>query len=924
MAAAGEGTDAGAPSRTSSQRSTSGKLDAPHTPHVRSRASSNASSAPPALTDTQDCDMICQACGEPIDDTRTDEGAVRMSECFWHVACFTCITCGRRVPLDQDNVLLVGTQPMCGQCTFNCCACNEVIIDEVIMCDQDPYHTHCFRCTYCQRPIESNVFAKGPGTLACVACQDKMADTELSVSPDPEQARVRSLGSDSTTESSQSRRSAQRSSLVSAYSSHHSPKTSDAHLADLQQVPVDEPGWRRMSTTTDASSFELAYDRLSEMIQMEIVQAYYGSHSRSDTPMRSFDEPRRISSPSLHARRSKESLSNLRRQLAQRASFNAEAPATNGRDALHRPLSATESEIMRSLSMYDSEFEALLATPDHARRASTWSERAGERRSRASIEVADQIARDIASARDPDHDEPDHPLSSPTVVRSHEGGWRETDPEVSVLPDEAPAQPLAERVAPDEDTLQMKRRMALAELLAIEDARAPPGATEGESTSIRSRVELVLHSLMAHLDAVKHEYALEIQELIAQQQLLRHELRPMMQLRAGLHQENQRLAARADELNALVARLETQSRQVHAHKPLPEERDTSQHAPVTHAAARERAAPPIRETPSGDPTQPATNARLDASLPPLPEPRKFRWMKPRLLSNQDLATLGESLLQPAFEVKRATSIISPPVPPKGAHASPNPGDVVRAQNHVFQSASVLRPSARCFVCTRNVWGQLEMRCNLCHQVCHNHCIAHISSVCPAAPVQPSSAAPSPRPVHSRTSSSTSVSMVGRSLQEQVQLEGQPVPRLIDWCLAAIERNGLSDEGLYRKSGGIQQQRTIVQLFDSGQPFDLCDVRQFNDLGAITSVLKHYLRELPVPLIPGDLHEHYLEFGERLAGAPPATALPAMRRLLEQLPPAHRATLQRLCLHLKLVDQHSSNTRMSARNLALVFGRTCPC
>ena len=66
-----------------------------------------------------------------------------------------------------------------------------------------------------------------------------------------------------------------------------------------------------------------------------------------------------------------------------------------------------------------------------------------------------------------------------------------------------------------------------------------------------------------------------------------------------------------------------------------------------------------------------------------------------------------------------------------------------------------------------------------------------------------------------------------------------------------------------------------------------------------------------------MHDKYIYIME----TPDALSIPAMRLLLEQLPKPHYDTLQRLCTHLKVVHDHSHQTRMSARNLAIVFGPT---
>lgn len=66
------------------------------------------------------------------------------------------------------------------------------------------------------------------------------------------------------------------------------------------------------------------------------------------------------------------------------------------------------------------------------------------------------------------------------------------------------------------------------------------------------------------------------------------------------------------------------------------------------------------------------------------------------------------------------------------------------------------------------------------------------------------------------------------------------------------------DGIYRKSGGASQMRGIIAAFESGEDFDLDSPDQFNDICAVTSVLKQYLRELPNPLLTSDLYPSFLE------------------------------------------------------------------
>lgn len=101
-------------------------------------------------------------------------------------------------------------------------------------------------------------------------------------------------------------------------------------------------------------------------------------------------------------------------------------------------------------------------------------------------------------------------------------------------------------------------------------------------------------------------------------------------------------------------------------------------------------------------------------------------------------------------------------------------------------------------------------------------------------------------------------MFGVDLALRCEQENRAVPIFIEDCLREVEKRGLDYEGIYRKSGGAAQIRTIQQAYNHGDKINLSDEDEFNDLGAITSVLKQYFRDLPNPLLT---HEHYDKFIE---------------------------------------------------------------
>jgi hypothetical protein len=69
------------------------------------------------------------------------------------------------------------------------------------------------------------------------------------------------------------------------------------------------------------------------------------------------------------------------------------------------------------------------------------------------------------------------------------------------------------------------------------------------------------------------------------------------------------------------------------------------------------------------------------------------------------------------------------------------------------------------------------------------------------------------------------------------------------------------EGVYRKSGGTGQQNKVKAGFESNDAYDISDPDL--DIHSVTSVLKQYFRNLPVPLITYDIYDQFLEAGSKL-------------------------------------------------------------
>ncbi|WVO15309.1 hypothetical protein L204_102965 [Cryptococcus depauperatus] len=142
--------------------------------------------------------------------------------------------------------------------------------------------------------------------------------------------------------------------------------------------------------------------------------------------------------------------------------------------------------------------------------------------------------------------------------------------------------------------------------------------------------------------------------------------------------------------------------------------------------------------------------------------------------------------------------------------------------------------------------------------------------------------------------------------------GRP-PAIVDKCIIAIEKRGLSYEGIYRVNGRHASIQKMIQGIEKDEArFDFDDK---DDIFSIASVLKQYLRELPEPVF-------YYSQADRVNYTNDQDDInikfKALRKRLAQLPPIHQTTFQAIIEHLGRVHAQSEVNRMGAKNLAVVF------
>ncbi|CAB1327287.1 unnamed protein product, partial [Coregonus sp. 'balchen'] len=149
-------------------------------------------------------------------------------------------------------------------------------------------------------------------------------------------------------------------------------------------------------------------------------------------------------------------------------------------------------------------------------------------------------------------------------------------------------------------------------------------------------------------------------------------------------------------------------------------------------------------------------------------------------------------------------------------------------------------------------------------------------------------------------------LFGVSLLElrELGLVKDGVPLVVRSMVEFLREHALHQEGLFRVNGNVRAVEGLKQRLENGEDVDFLVEA---DVCTVASLFKQYLRDLPEGLVDSSIQPALIQQHQDL------------RVLLHQLPDIHYSLLQYLCLFLTQVDQRHKENRMTALNLATVFG-----
>ncbi|NXY89599.1 FA13A protein, partial [Alcedo cyanopectus] len=142
-----------------------------------------------------------------------------------------------------------------------------------------------------------------------------------------------------------------------------------------------------------------------------------------------------------------------------------------------------------------------------------------------------------------------------------------------------------------------------------------------------------------------------------------------------------------------------------------------------------------------------------------------------------------------------------------------------------------------------------------------------------------------------------------------------VPFLVTQMVEYLETFGLEHVGIFRISGSVNKIKELKQKYNRGEKVDLISD---GDVDSVASLLKLFLKELPVAVFPDSICSGLLKtFQEQKIHT--TECIETLRQMLSCLPKAHQNLFQFLSAFLLKVATYSAVNLMPLENLALVFG-----
>lgn len=150
------------------------------------------------------------------------------------------------------------------------------------------------------------------------------------------------------------------------------------------------------------------------------------------------------------------------------------------------------------------------------------------------------------------------------------------------------------------------------------------------------------------------------------------------------------------------------------------------------------------------------------------------------------------------------------------------------------------------------------------------------------------------------------------------------PVIIEQCVDLLTRNGnLSAKGLFRVSGGEDEMKRVTHIYDTeyvssneNGVWSRNPLESGVSIHTVAGLLKKYMRELPVSLIPSEYASEIISLIR--TNTPNEKLIEFYKELFSKISRNYYVTLNTICF--LLYETHLHNELMKATNLGLVMGQ----
>ncbi|KAI8085995.1 uncharacterized protein BX664DRAFT_281536 [Halteromyces radiatus] len=811
----------------------------------------------------------CIGCDLPIE----DGSIIAFGESLFHLKCFVCTKCTKPVDCNANLLLLTDGRPVCEQCSYTCTVCKKVIHDEAVMTGDEVYHADCFRCTSCHNTIADLVFTQTSKGIYCTPCYDKRRAEKHRRREKRQQQRLQNENTNPIQEPIRTRGSSL--DTIKPRASQSEKITSSKRISRLDFSSSDYPA-------LNLSFFE------NDSVDLLNLTSSLGANLLLDSKF----NPSPPGSPFIPP--------NGNTLITPNPSNSVPA------DTLSDPWPSSSSSINRASDMLRSSL-SFLDFPAPPERSNSLDD---SKKSHQQLE--DELKQAKRKLFDMEKNFNMIKDASQRALDEFSNAKEEFGKEMIL------------RQQHETTIEQLRRQMTLLHQMHVRRGDfLPLNQSEIENVAqLRVELERCCNDLRIFRDRMAKDIDNFVQQkqaglvsdptshLQEQQRSILSELRILKKERDALRTETSELSKLRDDVITEMVMLNTKNAELTemnndlSRRVIERERNTA--AILSNTGEMQRQSSEHSPQDAVDIQKVASRDSYNG----ISAPKLFKIKKVNVFGK--LNTNGT----PA----RKDSVISPlngssPIhPSSGVYDMYNNASTLSFANkqvqdgsHAFMPTTYYK-STKCEGChDRMKWGVSELRCQTCGMAAHTRCLGSLSARCQGTGLQRLS----------NDDGKQGQTMFGNDLTAQVTLEQGTIPIVVEACINAVEQRGMDYEGIYRKSGGAAQMRLIQQGFDRGD-IDLSDDDTFNDICAVTSVLKTYFRELPDPLLTYDLYPKWMEV---VASPDGPDKTETFCELLLQLPKTNLDTLTALIYHLNRIQQHHHENLMTIKNLAMVFGPT---